>query len=171
MMKSKVRDPNSEASVSNLNSIFVSNLRKIRPEDINNLVSLDRECFSPGEVFSIEEFYLYLYYYKSESLILSEEGEVDGFVIFSETAPAAWELVTLNVKPRIQGRGFGRKLLSAGIKSVKKHYPKEINLHVRTDNENAISLYRKFGFVVVNSIRNYYNDKDGYLMRKEFSYD
>jgi ribosomal-protein-alanine N-acetyltransferase len=169
MMKSKVRDQSKEASDSG--NTFSSNLREIRPEDINNLVSLDRECFPSGEVFSIEEFYLYLYYYKSESLILSEGGEVNGFVIFSETGPAVWELVTLNVKPRIQGQGFGGKLLYTGIKSVKKHYPKEINLHVRTDNEKAISLYRKFGFVVVNSIRNYYNDKDGYLMRKEFSYD
>ncbi len=46
---------------------------------------------------------------------------------------------------------------------------KLFSLEVRTDNEAAINLYKKFGFEIIHVRNNYYKDQDAYLMGRKFS--
>ena len=39
-------------------------------------------------------------------------------------------------------------------------------LEVRVDNYSAIRLYKKLGFNIIHTRKNYYNDIDGYVMEK-----
>ena len=42
-----------------------------------------------------------------------------------------------------------------------------IRLEVRTDNEDAIKFYKKNGFSIISTLKNYYSDlSDAYLMWK-----
>ena len=144
-----------------------ANLQSASIEDILAMMTLDRQCFPPGEAFSLEEFYFYLYYLDSISLIYRDKSIILGFIIFSKL-DEYWELVTLDIKPEEQGKGIGTYLLKEGFEKVKERSSEPVYLHVRVDNEKAINLYRKFGFNVVKTVKNYYNNRqDAYLMHKE----
>jgi ribosomal-protein-alanine N-acetyltransferase len=66
-----------------------------------------------------------------------------------------------------QNKGYGSKLLDYLIDSATKNDIKNITLEVRKDNENAIYLYKKKGFIEKALRKNYYNGIDGVLMEKE----
>ena len=69
---------------------------------------------------------------------------------------------------RCSGSRLLQKVLDAAeeIPDVKSMY-----LHVQTSNELAKSFYEKFGFEVVDTIKNYYkriDPPDCYILRKTF---
>ena len=45
---------------------------------------------------------------------------------------------------------------------------KIMTLEVKVSNEKAINLYRKFGFNIINTRKNYYDNEDAYLMGVNF---
>ncbi len=54
------------------------------------------------------------------------------------------------------GRGVGTRLLELLVDFSRKAGHEVITLTVRSDNERAIALYRKFGFVRVGVMKNYF---------------
>lgn len=60
-----------------------------------------------------------------------------------------------------QGRGFASQLLEFSINNLNKS---KFELEVRVSNKNAIKLYEKFGFKIVKTLENYYENEDGYKM-------
>ena len=65
-----------------------------------------------------------------------------------------------------QNHGIGTKLINYVIDKYKEKC-KNITLEVRKDNEKAIKLYKKVGFIEKAIRKNYYNGIDGILMEKE----
>ncbi len=65
----------------------------------------------------------------------------------------------------------GRKLLETVLSSVHLHpNVARIYLHVQTSNEEAITLYRKFGFDISETIKDYYkriSPPDCYVLSKD----
>jgi L-amino acid N-acyltransferase YncA len=63
----------------------------------------------------------------------------------------------------------GSKLLEFAIETAKKRDVDDIYLHVQTSNEEAISFYKKFGFEIVETIKDYYKriePRDCYIVQK-----
>ncbi len=60
------------------------------------------------------------------------------------------ELDDLIVEKSFQGQGIGQKLLLWGINHIKEQGYEEIVLHVAEWNQNAVKLYLKNGFIIVN---------------------
>ncbi len=77
------------------------------------------------------------------------------------------EIVNFNVLEFFQDKHIGSSLLEKIIEIAKNNKLKNITLEVRSDNEKAIYLYKKYGFKEVAIRKNYYNDTDGILMEKE----
>nr|XP_043608859.1 N-alpha-acetyltransferase 50 [Erigeron canadensis] len=65
-------------------------------------------------------------------------------------------IMTLGVLAPYRGLGIGTKLLNHVIDLSSKQNIGEIYLHVQTNNEDAISFYKKFGFEITETIQNYY---------------
>jgi ribosomal protein S18 acetylase RimI-like enzyme len=63
----------------------------------------------------------------------------------SERGLTVW-IRELVVDQNYQGMGIGQNLLSDGLSYGKDHGAKKAFLHVDELNENAIHIYRKFGF-------------------------
>lgn len=60
-------------------------------------------------------------------------------------------------------RGIASKLMD-------KMFEENVNnvtLEVRTSNNKAIALYKKYGFKIVSTRNNYYGNEDAYLMIRE----
>lgn len=61
----------------------------------------------------------------------------------------------MGVVAEYRGQGIGTILLVSCIKKAQGNGISRIALHVRTDNENAIGLYKKVGFQTEGVMKNY----------------
>jgi ribosomal-protein-alanine N-acetyltransferase len=148
-------------------------IREYKSTDLPKMQKLEQICFPPGQAFDRQTLLSLINDFNSIVLcMIYEPDDLIGFLIFSEIELNVWELMTIEIHPKAQGKGFGYKLLFEGMSIVEKREPRIILLHVSSLNENAIKLYTKFGFYIVKSIQNYYNiGQSAYLMHKEFSND
>lgn len=75
-------------------------------------------------------------------------------------------IITLAVHPEHRGRRIGESLLVEGIAQALSNGAKRITLEVRSSNESAQALYRKYGFVPVALRKGYYQKEqdDGVVM-------
>jgi len=70
-------------------------------------------------------------------------------------------IMTLGVLAAYRNYGVGGKMLANIIKLVAQRPDlHDIYLHVQTSNQTAIEFYKKFGFTVVRTIKNYYKRID-----------
>lgn len=96
--------------------------------------------------------------HKSQShiLLLAEEGEYRGVMIFKEHNPVAveskclWELAYIGLPANYRGKGKGSELLNLGIDYVQKNGGEEIVVAVDRRNYCAIKMYEKNGFKMVH---------------------
>ena len=82
------------------------------------------------------------------------------------------ELLTIGVRPDLQGRGLGRAMLDRMTDAMRTRKCTRCHLEVRESNERAIRLYETSGFVRVGLRKNYYRTAEGrehaVLMTLEF---
>lgn len=78
---------------------------------------------------------------------------------------------TIAVHPHARGRGWGEILLAGMIRRSIALEVEEVGLEVRVSNARAQNLYKKYGFVIVNTKAHYYrnNNEDAYDMRLDIS--
>jgi ribosomal protein S18 acetylase RimI-like enzyme len=60
-------------------------------------------------------------------------------------------IVHFAVRPDMQGRGIGWQMLMAIVRGLQNSGGKWITIEVETENQNALSLYQRCGFVTVNA--------------------
>ncbi|KAG8051392.1 hypothetical protein GUJ93_ZPchr0001g31774 [Zizania palustris] len=78
-------------------------------------------------------------------------------------------IMTLGVLAPYRGLGIGSKLLNCVLDLCEKQDVPEIYLHVQTNNDDAISFYKKFGFEITKTIEKYYKNimpPDCYVLTK-----
>ncbi|KAI3990856.1 hypothetical protein MKX01_006359 [Papaver californicum] len=78
-------------------------------------------------------------------------------------------IMTLGVLAPYRGIGIGTKLLNHVIDLSSKQNVAEVYLHVQTNNDDALNFYKKFGFEVTETIKNYYMNitpPDCYVLTK-----
>jgi len=68
----------------------------------------------------------------------------------TETEAGEFYLDSISVKPSAQGKGIGKQLIKTGIDWAKKLGHHTVGLLVEQNNENALKLYQKMGFVIQN---------------------
>ncbi|XVE63535.1 hypothetical protein DITRI_Ditri07aG0027600 [Diplodiscus trichospermus] len=69
-------------------------------------------------------------------------------------------IMTLGVLAPYRGLGIGTRLLNHVLDLCSKQNIPEIYLHVQTSNEDAINFYKKLGFEITETIKNYYTNID-----------
>jgi len=65
-------------------------------------------------------------------------------------------LINIAIAPDFQGMGYGTILMNYLLEDARSRGVEFAYLEVRPSNERAISLYRRFGFMIVGIIENYY---------------
>lgn len=85
-----------------------------------------------------------------------------GLVVVVETVRATaissseWFMAAVYIEPEVRGQGLGKRLVQATIDHVKAHAPREggmslrINTSVLHGNNNALELYQRLGFHVID---------------------
>lgn len=67
-------------------------------------------------------------------------------------------IITLGVLAPFRSMGLGSQLLRRSLEVVQESVPevKSVELHVQINNDGAIAFYQKYGFQVVETIKDYY---------------
>ena len=86
------------------------------------------------------------------------DNELVGIIIY-KTLYDTTDLLYIVVDKLYRNKHIASTLLENLIKESNK-----IILEVRCDNKNAIKLYKKYNFKIINIRKNYYDNMDAYVM-------
>ena len=86
------------------------------------------------------------------------DNELVGIIIY-KTLYDTTDLLYIVVDKLYRNKNIASTLLENLIKESNK-----IILEVRCDNKNAIKLYKKYNFKIINIRKKYYNNMDAYVM-------
>lgn len=79
--------------------------------------------------------------------LFRHEGEPAGLLLLNAHPPEpVWEIVYFGIAPQFRGKGFGARVLHAGMTFAKNAGTLEVVLAVDVRNEPALRLYREMGF-------------------------
>ena len=127
------------------------------------------------------------YFYESlleelpEAFIVAEiSGKIIGYIMckiehgFSNFKKLGFvkkgHVVSVAVIDEHRRKGFGSVLADEAIKGVKIIQCSELYLEVRCSNNDAVRLYEKLGFSIIQRLKAYYRDgEDAYVMAIDFT--
>jgi len=142
-------------------------VRAMRWWDVEEVAALERELFA-HDPWSVEQFWGELAHVPETRwyVVHDDDSGVDGYVGLFAVPPEA-DVQTIAVAPRSQGRGLGRELLDALVDEAVRRGCTQLFLEVRVDNDAAIGLYERTGFVRQGRRRGYYGDGvDALVLRR-----
>ena len=96
------------------------------------------------------------------NILVYYEESIKGIIIYDLIYDRC-EIEYIAVDKRCRNNGIGSKL----IQEIEKQKINNISLEVKEDNIIAIEFYKKNGFKIKAIRKNYYGNKNGYLMVKE----
>ena len=134
---------------------MISKLTKEEVQEVTQLGTMLNPNFS--KLFHIENLN------PNETIyIYKENNNIKGF-IHTQNGLDIIDLLNIIVKPEYQNQGIGSILLKYIIDNKQS---KKIMLEVRSKNINAIKLYQKYDFKIINIRKNYYKDDDAIIMER-----
>ncbi len=94
--------------------------------------------------------------------VIDVDNQIVGFVIAQHLYETV-EILLIYINANYRRKGYASSL----INSLCEDGVDNLLLEVSVSNNNAISLYKKLGFEVINIRKGYYNGIDGLVMKKE----
>ena len=95
-----------------------------------------------------------------DCLVFESDDEMMAFSVMSY-APGEAHLLNICVKPELQGRGIGARVLQQLIARAREKKADTLFLEVRISNRKARHLYEKAGFNEIGRRFDYYPATDG----------
>ena len=141
--------------------IKIKKLQKIDLKSCLNLVHNEKDNFSDLELIGWSKKQIISQFSKSidYSLGIYKDNNLISFMLgdlISIEKDAEYEILVLYVKKSERREGFASKLLKYIEKQKKKLNLKKIYLEVSKNNNNAIYLYKKNKYNLINIRKNYY---------------
>lgn len=127
-------------------------IRDMKREDLPNIMKLEKELFSTAweeEMFLEEIEKQYAYVLEIKDIII---GYICGWKLFDE-----FNITNIAVTKEFQRNGFGAKLVKFLISKLLNEKCFKFFLEVRESNSSAKMLYKKIGFKLIGSRKNYYH--------------
>ena len=134
---------------------MISKLTKEEVQEVIQLGTMLNPNFS--KLFHIENLN------PNETIYIYKENNINKGFIHIKNGLDIIDLLNIIVKPKYQNQGIGSVLLKYIIDNKQD---KKIMLEVRSKNINAIKLYQKYDFKIINIRKNYYKDDDAIIMER-----
>lgn len=134
---------------------MISKLTKEEVQEVIQLGTMLNPNFS--KLFHIENLN------PNETIYIYKENNINKGFIHIQNGLDIIDLLNIIVKPEYQNQGVGSVLLKYIIDNKQD---KKIMLEVRSQNINAIKLYQKYDFKIINIRKNYYKDDDAIIMER-----
>lgn len=134
---------------------MISKLIKEEVQEVIQLGTMLNPNFS--KLFHIENLN------PNETIYIYKENNIIKGFIHTQNGLDIIDLLNIIVKSEFQNQGIGSILLKYIIDNKQD---KKIMLEVRSKNINAIKLYQKYDFKIINIRKNYYKDDDAIIMER-----
>ena len=134
---------------------MISELTKEEVQEVIQLGTMLNPNFS--KLFHIENLN------PNETIYIYKENNINKGFIHIQNGLDIIDLLNIIVKPEYQNQGIGSVLLKYIIDNKQD---KKIMLEVKSKNINAIKLYQKYDFKIINIRKNYYKDDDAIIMER-----
>lgn len=134
---------------------MISKLTKEEVQEVIQLGTMLNPNFS--KLFHIEKLN------PNETIYIYKENNINKGFIHIQNGLDIIDLLNIIVKPEFQNQGIGSILLKYIIDNKQD---KKIMLEVRSKNINAIKLYQKYDFKIINIRKNYYKNDDAIIMER-----
>lgn len=145
-------------------------IRPFEKSELPSILRIEEQCFD-RDAWSREIFLEYADSVPRLFLVAKVGARIAGYSIASLTRGGA-EIASMAVLPKYRREGVATALLKTTIQKVRRAGARAVWLMVRRQNEQAIRLYRKLGFVRVGTVPNYYEaDSPGWRMRINLDWD
>jgi len=150
-------------------------VRRFKTSDLEGVIQINRACL-PENYTSL--FFMNLYKRFPETFIVAEANrEIVGYIMCRiETGIPSFKLlgitrkahvISIAVLPNHQQKGIGYALMREATQAMVNYRAKECYLEVRESNLPAVGLYKKLGFEIARTARNYYaNGEDAFVMAR-----
>jgi ribosomal-protein-alanine acetyltransferase len=137
---------------------MVLRIAPAKPQDLDALMALEEAAF-PGDRMSRRALSRNIASPSLGFLVAREAGQLKGHALIAfRKGSALARLYSLAVQPNAMGRGLGGKLLGAAERFARNRGADRLRLEVRADNQAAIRLYTRSGYVRLAQIDDYYED-------------
>jgi ribosomal-protein-alanine N-acetyltransferase len=128
-------------------------IRKLTYSDLPSVLSIERRSFTTP--WSLAMFVLELSKPSGICLAASHESGLAGYLVCSRYADV-WHLMNIAISPDHRRRGIATTLMRSMFDAAGPDA--RYTLEVRTSNDEAIAMYRSFGFRAAGRRRRYYHD-------------
>ena len=140
-------------------------IRSWTKEDIPVIAEMERRCFH--DAWTEEMLFDTLRYPIYNCFLAEEGGQVCGYCCLIAVCEDA-EVGNIAVDFPFRGRGIAKALMEKMHTCAKEKGATHCFLEVRVSNENAIALYKKFGYEPYGIRAKYYEDgEDALAMKRE----
>ncbi len=135
-------------------------LRRGRIGDLDVLVALETQFFTPDHRISRRGFRHFVASPKSTLVVAEVEGKVVGCALVNyRRGSELARIYTIAVATEFRRRGIARQLLAAAEQSARKRGCRIMRLEVRADDAGAIALYEASGYSRFGKRRGYYDGR------------
>ena len=149
-------------------------IRSATLDDLDQLEQLEQMCFTTDRLSRRQLRYLLTK--GKASLLVEVEGNEPGLlgyvaVLYSKATSMA-RLYSIAVRPDLQGRGVGRRLLEAAEEAAWEHQRAYMRAEVRKDNTASLALFDRLGYRRIGEWQDYYEDHmDAWRLEKRLHPD
>ncbi len=148
--------------------VFIVTVRVFEKNELPGILRIERESFD-RDAWPRDTFLEYAAAVPDLFLVARVAGRIAGYSIAYPGRHGA-EIASLGVRPVYRRSGVATALLRATLRKLRRSGAKAVWLMVRRQNEEAIRLYRKLGFVRTGTVPDYYGDhSSGWRMRMDLS--
>jgi ribosomal-protein-alanine N-acetyltransferase len=130
----------------------------VSDEMLNDVLKLYNDNFTE---INEKRFTKYVRFFKKTTYVYTDKNGVKGYCLYyimpslsSFGLKKTATIYSFTVDDRCQRQGIGTSLLQKSILEMRLNSIDRIKLYVDSDNENAISLYRKVGFDITEEVMN-----------------
>ena len=153
-------------------------IRPFKPSDLEVVIRINRESL-PENYTAL--FFMNLHKRFPETFIIAEVNKkIVGYILCRiETGIPVFKLLGVTRKGHVisvavlhnhQQKGIGQALMREATQAMVNYKAKECYLEVRESNLAAVGLYKKLGFKIARTHRNYYADgENAFVMSRQLS--
>jgi ribosomal-protein-alanine N-acetyltransferase len=144
----------------------VLKIRRVQPNDIFPVIALAYDTLP--ERYNPSIFNQFYESFPEGFLVALYNHTLIGFLIGIKTTTNTARILMLSVHNNNRKQGIGSALLTQFLSEMKNDQVTQVDLEVRTSNQGALEFYKKQGFNLQETLRQFYqNGEDAYSMSKE----
>lgn len=146
-------------------------IREMRETDLDEIMAIEKKSFAAP--WSKKLFRETIVFPLSVSFVARKKidnrlvGYANFYLIRNEG-----HMLNIAITPDLRKKGYAEKLLHHALGVLKEKRGDEFFLEVRESNQDAIKLYRKFGFKMIGRRKKYYREtnEDALVMHLKVEY-